>query len=144
MQFIEDGIDIPLSLIHAHEAGEVIFFCGAGISSNSGLPVFSKLVGNIRKKFNQDLNREDKDIEKESLEVQLEVLERRIADGKKQIRQTVFDLLNFKNKKINLSTHTALINLSQFKKQKNTYFRLVTTNFDRLFEKAINLSEFKV
>lgn len=144
MQFIEDGIDIPLSLIHAHEAGEVIFFCGAGISSNSGLPVFSKLVGNIRKKFKQDLNREDKDIEKESLEVQLEVLERRIADGKKQIRQTVFDLLNFKNKKINLSTHTALINLSQFKKQKNTYFRLVTTNFDRLFEKAINLSEFKV
>lgn len=32
MRFFEDGPDIPDQLIEARENGEVVFFCGAGIS----------------------------------------------------------------------------------------------------------------
>ena len=47
MKFIPDGPDIPIELLTAHERGEVVFFCGAGISKKAGLPLFSGLVDQI-------------------------------------------------------------------------------------------------
>lgn len=44
MQFIQNGPDIPDTLLEAHEEGRVVFFCGAGISYPAGLPGFSGLV----------------------------------------------------------------------------------------------------
>ena len=32
MQFVPNGPDIPEALLQAHEEGDVVFFCGAGIS----------------------------------------------------------------------------------------------------------------
>ena len=47
MQFINDGPDIPNALLHAHEEGSVVFFCGAGVSYPAGLPSFKRLVKEI-------------------------------------------------------------------------------------------------
>src|SRR5438552_7226770 len=44
MQLVANGPDIPVALLQAHEEGEVVFFCGAGISYPAGLPGFSGLV----------------------------------------------------------------------------------------------------
>ena len=38
MRFTENGCNIPDELIQAREAGQVVFFCGAGVSKNAGLP----------------------------------------------------------------------------------------------------------
>src|SRR5690606_4242838 len=46
-KFVENGPDIPERLLHKHEEGKVIFFCGAGISCNAGLPLFKELVNQI-------------------------------------------------------------------------------------------------
>jgi NAD-dependent SIR2 family protein deacetylase len=43
MQFVPNGPDIPNALLHAHEEGRVVFFCGAGISYPAGLPLFEGL-----------------------------------------------------------------------------------------------------
>ena len=54
MQFIENGPDIPDSLLQAHEEGRVIFFCGAGVSYPAGLPGFRGLVEKFIKKMEQN------------------------------------------------------------------------------------------
>ena len=38
MQFVKGGPDIPEQLLQAHEDGQIVFFCGAGISYPAGLP----------------------------------------------------------------------------------------------------------
>lgn len=47
MRFFEDGPDIPGTLIEARELGEVVFFCGAGVSAPAGLPDFDVLANDL-------------------------------------------------------------------------------------------------
>ena len=47
MRFIADGPDIPLSLIEARDAGNLIFLCGAAVSMPAGLPDFRKLTEKV-------------------------------------------------------------------------------------------------
>ena len=47
MQFVKDGPDLPDSLLHEHEDGRIVFFCGAGISYPARLPGFRQLVDRI-------------------------------------------------------------------------------------------------
>ncbi|WP_216655522.1 hypothetical protein [Vibrio sp. Vb339] len=56
MQFIKDGPDIPDALLQAHEEGNVVFFCGAGISYPAGLPGFKGLVDKIYADIGETLN----------------------------------------------------------------------------------------
>jgi hypothetical protein len=44
MRFIADGPNIPNELIEARDRGEVVFFCGAGVSMPAGLPSFVGLA----------------------------------------------------------------------------------------------------
>ena len=56
MQFITNGPEIPDSLLHAHEEGQVVFFCGAGISYPAGLPGYEGLVKEIYKRLGTSFN----------------------------------------------------------------------------------------
>jgi len=47
MRFIENGPDIPEELLYAQEKGELVLFCGAGISVYAGLPNFKDLVNKV-------------------------------------------------------------------------------------------------
>lgn len=47
MQHIKNGPEIPDRLLQAHEDGDVVFFCGAGISFPAGLPGFEGLVDKL-------------------------------------------------------------------------------------------------
>ena len=44
MRFYADGPNIPSELLDARDNGEVVFFCGAGISVPAGLPSFASLA----------------------------------------------------------------------------------------------------
>jgi len=48
MRFLANGPSIPDDLLIARDAGDVIFFCGAGVSRHrAGLPDFLKLGGEV-------------------------------------------------------------------------------------------------
>ena len=136
MQFIKNGPDIPESLLRMHEDGKVVFFCGAGISMPAGLPNFAGLVDQL---FN-DSGRTPSGVQKEAIQAQqydkaIELLEADILGGRKTIRKKLHKILSPNLNKPNLTTtHRALLTLA---KNRNNKVRLVTTNFDRLFEETI-------
>ncbi|MDB6084732.1 MAG: hypothetical protein JWN43_2613 [Gammaproteobacteria bacterium] len=59
MRFINDGPDIPDRLIQAHEDGNVVFFCGAGVSYPAGLPLFGQLVKLIYERIGETMTPEE-------------------------------------------------------------------------------------
>ncbi|MBN6727510.1 anti-phage defense-associated sirtuin Dsr1 [Burkholderia multivorans] len=135
MQFITNGPDIPDALLQAHEEGRVVFFCGAGISYPAGLPGFKGLVEAIYKLNGTALS----DIEREAFErgqfdATLDLLERRLPGQRLAVRRKLAEALrpNLRRKGAT-DTQAALLRLARSRKGA---LRLVTTNFDRIFQAA--------
>lgn len=126
MQFIINGPDVPEQLIQDHEDGKVIFFCGAGVSIPVGLPGSRKLLEGIY----DELHISKEDIEKERFEYSLDNLEHTKVVN---FRTVIPKLLAIKQD-ADLRTHIALIKLAN--QVADDSLRLVTTNYDHLFEKA--------
>ena len=51
IQWIPDGPEIPVDAIDALEDGNLIIFCGAGVSVRANLPAFKKLTEQVYAKF---------------------------------------------------------------------------------------------
>ncbi|KPX40046.1 SIR2 family protein [Pseudomonas ficuserectae] len=135
MQFVADGPDVPEELLQAHEEGRVVIFCGAGISYPAGLPGFRGLVDKIY--ANAGTTRSDIEnqaYEREQYDAALDLLEQRIAGQHKTVRAALFKALqpNLRLKGAT-ETHSALLRLAR---TRSGTLRLVTTNFDRIFEAA--------
>lgn len=135
MQFVTRGPDVPDSLLRAHEEGRVVFFCGAGISTLAGLPLFTKLVDEVYQKANTDPtpieNASDPD-----LTLKLHLLEARLVGTRTTLRTLVSKILTPTDlsKKGVLNTHLSLLQLGR---TRDGTLRLVTTNYDRLFHYAM-------
>ena len=136
MQFVRNGPDIPESLLQAHEDGRVELFCGAGISRPAGLPLFGKLVT----KLYLDLGHTPDALQRAAIKTKqfdraIGLLESEIAGGRKLVRASVAKILT---PDLGLpeatETHEALLTLGRDRERRT---RLVTTNFDRLFEEVI-------
>lgn len=137
MQFVTNGPDIPDSLIQANEEGNVVFFCGAGISYPAGLPSFKGLVDAIY----QVVGTTPDSIEQAAyssghFDATLDLLERRLP-GQRQglaMRKALAKALQPKlRRKGATDTHSALLQLAR---SREGVLRLVTTNFDRVFEQV--------
>lgn len=139
MQFVTNGPDIPEELLQAHEEGRVVFFCGAGISYPAGLPGFKGLVEQIYKLTGTALT----DIEKEvfsqgQFDATLDLLERRLPGQRLAVRLALANVLKPKlRRKGATETHEALLTLAR---SREGALRLVTTNFDRVFDTAAKRS----
>lgn len=137
MQLIQKGPDIPDGLMQAHEEGRVVFFCGAGISYPAGLPGFKGLV----EKLYAGLGTSPTDIEKSAIkrrefDTAIGLLENRVPGGREKVRQQIAQILtptDFKHPRVT-ATHRALITLAR---NKDGRHRLITTNFDRIFEAVL-------
>lgn len=143
MQFITDGPEIPHPLLHTHEEEGVVFFCGAGISYPAGLPGFGKLVKKIYEKNGTWRDtREEKVFQSGKYDMLLDLLERRLPNGRVAMRSVVPAILtpHFESKGA-LDTHEALFNLAR---SRNNILRLVTTNFDLIFEEVIKRKELNI
>jgi hypothetical protein len=145
VRFLANGPAIPDDLLVARDAGDVIFFCGAGVSRHrAGLPDFIKLGGDVI----DLLGAGERSLARK--------LFRRIADldpingvGGLIATDRIFSLLEreFEQRDVqaavsraikpaedvDLSAHKTLIDLSR---GRDGTVRLVTTNFDLLFEAA--------
>jgi hypothetical protein len=133
MQFIKHGPDIPEALLQAHEEGRVVFFCGAGISYPAGLPGFQGLVDQIY----DALGTVRTDIEEQAYsrgqyDATLDLLERRIPGQRIAVRTALAKVLKPKLRhKGATDTHASLLQLAR---SRDGAVRLVTTNFDRIFQ----------
>jgi hypothetical protein len=135
MQFVADGPDVPEELLQAHEEGRVVFFCGAGISYPAGLPGFKGLVeqiysitGTIRNSIEEEAFKQGQ------FDATLDLLERRIPGQRKTVREALAKALKPKlRRKGATDSHAALLRLAR---TRAGALRLVTTNFDRVFDTA--------
>ncbi|WP_322868294.1 anti-phage defense-associated sirtuin Dsr1 [Bradyrhizobium ottawaense] len=135
MQFVANGPDIPDSLLQAHEEGRVVFFCGAGISYPAGLPGFKGLVDEIYKRVGTNrLAIEQDAYARNQFDATLDLLERRLPGSRIAVRQQLAEVLKPKwRRKGATDTHEALLELAR---SRDGSLRLVTTNFDRVFEQV--------
>ena len=136
MQFIKNGPRIPERLLQAHEDGRVVFFCGAGISHPAGLPGFSGLVEQLYSGLGESPNAiELAAIKAGQYDTTIGQLENHIVGGRIKVREELAKVLNPDlSSRSTLATHEALLTLAR---QREGRYRLITTNFDRLFEEVI-------
>lgn len=146
MRFTADGPSIDDELLYARDRGEVIFFCGAGVSiAKAGLPNFFDLANKVILKLGAQKDSAAYKLMKEAQSLYeqkgltglistdriFSLLEREFLVT--DIRKAVAQALRPQSKKIDLSAHQILLDLATTSEGK---VQLVTTNFDRLFEKC--------
>ncbi|MGC1376322.1 MAG: anti-phage defense-associated sirtuin Dsr1 [Anaerolineales bacterium] len=139
MQFVARGPDIPDALLQAHEDGHVVFFCGAGISYPAGLPGFKGLVDDIYRRLGATCTLIEQDAyEKGRYDATLDLLERNYPGQRIAVRRALTQALQPKlRRKGATDTHAALLQLAR---SREGTLRLVTTNFDRIFEHVMKRS----
>ena len=136
MQFIRNGPQVPERLLQAHEDGRVVFFCGAGISVPAGLPDFQGLV----RKLYRNLSVTPDSVQKAAIcagqfDTAIGLLEQGVFGGREKVRREIASILSPGSRPpAATETHRSLLKLG---KVPGKGFRLVTTNFDGLFETAI-------
>ncbi len=133
---------IPEELLQAHEDGNVVFFCGAGVSVPAGLPSFKGLVEIVLQKMLPANARRTGTDEAPAwcafcegrYDEALDILENPRAGNyePQQVRQEIRNRLQKRRR--DLDKHLILTRLADLDKESG---RLVTTNFDHLFEKAV-------
>lgn len=143
MQFIKGGPDIPERLLQAHEDGRVVFFCGAGISYPARLPGFAGLVKQIFEALGEEPNSvQQAAIKAGQFDTAIGLLESDIVGGREAVRPTLASILTPDLSAPNaMATHEALLTLGRCRDGRT---RLVTTNFDRLFEEVITTRSLSV
>ena len=141
-QFVNNGPHLPVRLLQAHEDGRVVFFCGAGIS-RSVFPDFAGLVNELYAKFRMTPNlSQKKAIKAGRYDIAAGLLEAKIVGGRAKVRRVLTSILTDQTKPNKDTTHRYLLELSKNRDDNGT--RLVTTNFDQLFEKVITDKELQV
>ena len=137
MQFIKNGPDIPERLLQEHEEGKVVLFCGAGISFSAGLPDFKNLVEGLYEDFNLTSGSiQKKALRKGQYDIAVNLLENNVQGGRGAVREKLAEKLKPDLDRRNATkTHEALLTLARSRKGET---RLITTNFDRLFETVID------
>lgn len=135
MRFFEDGPAIPDELLHARDEGRVVFFCGAGVSrAKAGLPDFFGLAEKVMETLGVQAD-------SPALKLLDEARNRNVATDE------IFDLLESDfstdaieaavasvlqpNDKPDLMAHRIILDLAT---TREGLVRIVTTNFDRLFD----------
>jgi SIR2-like domain len=143
MRFFEDGLLIPDELLTAHDEGRVVFFCGAGVSiARAGLPNFFGLVDKVIEILHVPADSPACKILAEAREIGnrtgvnglisadliFGLLERDflVRDIEAAVAQSLKP-----SPDMDLSVHRILLDLASTPEGK---IRLVTTNFDRLFD----------
>lgn len=142
MRFFADGPIIPDDLLIARDSGDVIFFCGAGVSRHvAGLPDFLTLGGKVI----ENLGAGENSLARMLFE-RIRTLKPIDGVGGLIATDRIFSLLErefeqrdvqkavaeaIKPEDADLSAHRILLDLSR---GRDGTLRLVTTNFDLLFE----------
>lgn len=137
MRFIPNGPSIPDELLTARDAGQVLFFCGAGVSrAKAQLPDFVTLAERVLETLGSGLDSPARRLFDQAKAQPGTVATDRIFGllerefDPSDVREAVAMALQPLNN-VNLDAHRLLLDLAR---DKAGVPRLVTTNFDALFE----------
>ena len=151
MRLTDDTADIPDRLIALQERGEVVFLCGAGISQRYGLPSFYKLTADIYAELGESwegyaaeedamgFDQDGKEKGPAALDRALFALSKRLRGSDTTSRIRAERLLTGAIEKDlqppsgPFPAHQDVWTLSRDPEMRR---RIVTTNFDTLFERA--------
>ena len=143
MRFFEEGPAIPDELLHARDEGRVVFFCGAGVSqAKAGLPGFFGLAEKVMEALGVQADSPARKLLEEARNVETRtgvagvisadwifgLLEREFSTD--VIEAAVASVLQ-PDDKPDLTAHSTILDLATTRKG---LVRIVTTNFDRLFD----------
>ncbi|KAA0076565.1 hypothetical protein CIW50_10240 [Tardiphaga sp. P9-11] len=136
LRFLDKGIDIPDDLIRAVNEGSATFLCGAGVSVRVGLPSFRTLTEGVYGRLGEAWDDEPAEriaIGAEQYDRALRSLEKRthLPKTNSRVRIATTDLLAMPVPP--LPDHLSLLKLSR---DADGRPKLITTNFDTLFEHA--------
>ena len=136
MQFVGKGPDVPERLLRAHEEGRVVFFCGAGISCPARLPEFTELVDKLYSGLEVIPDPvQAAAIKSKRYDTAVGLLEANFVGGRQSVRRKIAEIIDPDISAPNATaTHDALLTLAKCRKRRT---RLITTNYDRLFEHVI-------
>ena len=137
MRFKENGADIPPELIQSVSKGEAVFLCGAGVSRRCGLPSFKGLTDQIYTDLGEKADHEPAErraCDREEFDRALRSLEKRthLPNTDSRVRAAVANRLVV-SPTIVAPDHLALLQLSRDSEGR---CKIMTTNFDTLFEHA--------
>ena len=135
MRFHADGPSIPSELLDARDRGNVVFFCGAGVSRPAGLPSFSELAKRVMKMLGTARTARSRALFEqpggaESLDRVFNLLQQEYR--RDEVEAAVNRVLKTPPR-ANTSAHATILRLSSSATGRP---RVVTTNFDHLFERA--------
>lgn len=131
-ELIQGGPDISVELMNRRDDGVVVFFCGSGISVGTGLPDFPGLVADAYARTGQRPDELEAALcERKQFDKVLGLLEGRLNPGR--LRREVITRLSDAPTGP-LDAHRALLELSRVGERG---LRIVTTNFDDRFERAV-------
>jgi hypothetical protein len=141
MRFLQDGADIPDDLIKAVNNGDAVFLCGAGLSMRSDMWDFKELT----KKIYLELNETSVNSPAERIALRREEFDRALGSLEKRtrlpkvvsrVRLATTNLLT-PAPDVNTEDHLSVLRLSQ---DRDGRPRVLTTNFDTLFEHAARVA----
>jgi len=130
VRFTAEGPDIPDDLLVARDRGDVVFFCGAGVSrARADLPDFGGLLGQIVDDLGASKTSPARTLGV-SIDRRFRLLEREFETS--EVRAAVATRLRARDD-VDLTPHRHILDLAR---TPSGLVRLVTTNFDTLFERA--------
>jgi hypothetical protein len=137
MKFIEHSPEIPSELIRDVNDGNIVFLCGAGVSRGVGLPLFQELTDDVYARLGESQANEAAEriaYGRTEYDRVLRSLEKRtlLPGTDSRVRAAVAEILVTPDD-VDLSRHLSLLHLSRDRVGRP---RLLTTNFDTLFERA--------
>ena len=128
------GPEFPAEFLDAVQKGEVVFFCGAGLSAGTGLPTFSGLVRKLEEILNPEPARRFDYDKRKDYDGMLDELAGQFTGGRKRMCEHVREILSAPPPNAaSLENHRSILKLAAVP---DGGFRLVTTNFDDRFALA--------
>ena len=133
VRLFPDSPEFPAEFLDLIQSGQMVFFCGAGLSVGTGLPLFSGLVRKLDWILNPNsIDRFEK--KRNDYDRMLSELESRFVPGR--MREQVRRILSkppFPPESATLENHRNILKLAAIA---GGGIRLVTTNFDNRFSLA--------
>jgi hypothetical protein len=138
MIFTEDGVDLPEELLTSLAEGRLVLFAGAGVSARAFptqpqgtfYPLFPELVREVALRLGRTLSKqEEKDIESGLADRVLGTFDASLGD----VNGIAADILTERYEQQRIDFHRAIVRLVKTSPRP----QIVTTNFDRLLERAV-------
>lgn len=135
MRFLADGPSIPVELLEQRDRGNVVFFCGAGVSKPAGLPSFFDLAKRVMAALGTGAGTKSRLLLEQgdaaqNLDRVFNLLHQEYS--RDEVDEAVNRILRTP-KRANTSSHATILRLSRSVTGRP---QVVTTNFDHLFERV--------